>query len=143
MMVPEMMMSAYGRTSFTQTRCYSTAHDAKEFSHLDKDGKARMVDVSEKTPTKRTARAQATVQVGHVVFGMLRDLLDGQSNRLAKKGDFVTVTQLAGIMAAKQTSLLIPLCHPIGVHKCRPINASAFACPGGRTVGFRLKDGSY
>lgn len=65
-----------------------------------------MVDVGGKTPTRRTATACATVLLGPTAFRLLQD------NRLVK-GDALTVAQLAGIMASKQTSALIPLCHPL------------------------------
>lgn len=65
-----------------------------------------MVDVGGKVPTRRTASASATVVLGPAAFRLLRD------NQLAK-GDALTVAQLAGIMASKQTSALIPLCHPL------------------------------
>jgi len=78
-------------------------------SHLDSDGRARMVDVTAKTTTSRMARAQATVHVG-------RDLV-AQLHRTGSvgKGNVVETARLAGIMAAKQTASLIPLCHPLAL----------------------------
>ncbi|XP_014898613.1 molybdenum cofactor biosynthesis protein 1 isoform X1 [Poecilia latipinna] len=77
-----------------------------QLTHTDAEGRATMVDVGGKLPTLRTATANATVILGTVAFHLLRD------NQLAK-GDALTVAQLAGIMASKQTSALIPLCHPL------------------------------
>lgn len=65
-----------------------------------------MVDVSEKQPSKRAAFAQAKIELQQTTIEMIE-------KGLVKKGDVFTVAQLAGIMAAKQTSNLIPLCHPI------------------------------
>ncbi|XP_019739590.1 molybdenum cofactor biosynthesis protein 1 isoform X2 [Hippocampus comes] len=75
-------------------------------THTDAQGRARMVDVGSKTPTRRTAKARATVLLGPIAFGLL------QTNQLAK-GNAMAVAQLAGIMGSKQTSALIPLCHPL------------------------------
>ncbi|XP_039993970.1 molybdenum cofactor biosynthesis protein 1 isoform X1 [Xiphias gladius] len=77
-----------------------------QLTHTDGQGRATMVDVGGKTPTRRTATARATVVLGPTAFRLLRD------NQLAK-GDALAVAQLAGIMASKQTSALIPLCHPL------------------------------
>jgi cyclic pyranopterin phosphate synthase len=78
-------------------------------SHLDSDGHARMVDVTAKNTTLRMARAQATVHLG-------RDLV-AQLHRTGSvgKGNVVETARLAGIMAAKQTASLIPLCHPLAL----------------------------
>nr|XP_015824634.2 molybdenum cofactor biosynthesis protein 1 isoform X1 [Nothobranchius furzeri] len=77
-----------------------------QLSHVDSQGRATMVDIGGKPPTCRTATACATVILGSTAFRLLRDI------QLAK-GDALTVAQLAGIMASKQTSSLIPLCHPL------------------------------
>ncbi|XP_024120332.1 molybdenum cofactor biosynthesis protein 1 isoform X2 [Oryzias melastigma] len=77
-------------------------------THTDAQGRACMVDVGGKTPTCRTATACATVLLGPTAFRLLQD------NQLVK-GDALTVAQLAGIMASKQTSTLIPLCHPLSL----------------------------
>lgn len=74
-------------------------------SHVDERGKARMVDVSHKAPTVRRAVARATVHLGEA-FAAVRD------NAVAK-GDVLAVARLAGIAGAKETSRLIPLCHPL------------------------------
>jgi len=77
-----------------------------EFTHLDKDGNARMVDVSGKLPTERIAVAKGRVLMGKQTY----DLIAGGD---VKKGDVLSVAQLAGIMGAKKTPDLIPLCHPL------------------------------
>lgn len=75
-------------------------------THTDAQGRATMVDVGGKVPTRRTATACATVLLGPTAFRLLRD------NQLAK-GDALAVAQFAGIVASKQTSALIPLCHTL------------------------------
>ena len=77
-----------------------------ELSHFDKEGKAIMVDVSEKSLTIREAVAGGEIRMNPEV---LQQIL----NQRIKKGDVFAVARLAGIMAAKQTSALIPLCHPL------------------------------
>jgi cyclic pyranopterin phosphate synthase len=75
-----------------------------EFSHLDTEGGVRMVDVGAKPLSRRRARARATVTMAAETARRLREL---------PKGDALTAAQLAGVMAAKRTSELIPLCHPL------------------------------
>ena len=82
-------------------------------SHLDKDGRATMVDVSEKTITKRTATARSIVSLPDEV---LAQLVDGDLQ--TKKGSVFQIAIIAGIMAAKKTGDLIPLCHPLGLDNC-------------------------
>ncbi|XP_054652720.1 molybdenum cofactor biosynthesis protein 1 isoform X2 [Dunckerocampus dactyliophorus] len=77
-----------------------------QLTHTDAQGRASMVDVGCKVPTRRVATAHATILLGPIAFGLLQD------NQLGK-GDALTVAQLAGIMGSKQTSTLIPLCHPL------------------------------
>lgn len=77
-------------------------------THLDERGRARMVDVGEKTPTDREAVARGRVR-------MARETLDLIRQGLVKKGDVLAVARVAGIMAAKKTGDLIPLCHPLGL----------------------------
>ncbi|AQS48836.1 MULTISPECIES: cyclic pyranopterin monophosphate synthase MoaC [Thioclava] len=79
-------------------------------SHFDKDGQAHMVDVSDKDVTDRIAVAE-----GRVV--MLPETLDYVLKGTAKKGDVLGIARIAGIMAAKKTSDLIPLCHPLPITK--------------------------
>jgi cyclic pyranopterin phosphate synthase len=77
-----------------------------EFSHVDEDGKLKMVDVSPKKQQQRRAIASGRIIVGAEVAGMIRE------NKM-KKGDVLTTARIAGIQAAKRTSELIPLCHPL------------------------------
>lgn len=79
---------------------------SKELSHLDANGSAHMVDVSEKSDTVRTAIASGEVQMKPETLALIRA-------GAMKKGDVLTVAQIAGIQAAKRTSDLIPLCHPL------------------------------
>jgi cyclic pyranopterin monophosphate synthase len=79
---------------------------SQALSHLDSQGQAHMVDVSNKAVTKRTAIAQAQVVMTPAT---LETILAGN----APKGDVIATVRLAGIMAAKQTAQLIPLCHPL------------------------------
>lgn len=84
----------------------AAADAAATLSHVDSNGKAKMVDVSGKSETTRAAVAGARVRLGRTAFDLVR------TNAVAK-GDVLTVSQLAGIMGAKRTSDLIPLCHPL------------------------------
>lgn len=77
-------------------------------THLNKDGNARMVDVSGKSHTKRTAKAISKMIFNEEAY---KSLKDGH----VKKGDILSIAQVAGIMAAKKTSDIIPLCHPLPI----------------------------
>jgi cyclic pyranopterin phosphate synthase len=79
---------------------------AKELTHVDAAGRPRMVDISEKSDTEREAMAKGVVRMQPATLARLK-------KGMMAKGDVLAVAQLAGIMAAKQTSNLIPLCHPI------------------------------
>ena len=79
-----------------------------KLSHVAPDGSPRMVDVSAKPETVRTARAQGTIRMSLVAFEAIR------SHQVAK-GDVLSVARLAGIMGAKRTPELIPLCHPLAI----------------------------
>jgi len=81
---------------------------SQDLSHFDAAGASRMVDTSDKPVTLRTARASARVDMAP---DTLRRILD----RTLSKGDVFEVARLAGIMAAKRTGELIPLCHPLGL----------------------------
>ena len=81
-----------------------------KLTHIGEDGEARMVDVSEKDVTDRTATARGTVLMEPETLQLI---IDGT----VKKGDVISVARLAGIMAAKKTSDLIPLCHPLALNK--------------------------
>jgi cyclic pyranopterin phosphate synthase len=77
-------------------------------SHLDPSGQARMVNVGDKPVTRRLARADGAIRMKPETLAAIRD------NTL-KKGDALSVAKIAGIMAAKKTAELIPLCHPIAL----------------------------
>ncbi len=79
-----------------------------ELTHLDDSGAAHMVDVGNKAATVRTATAEGRITMSPSALGAIRD---GTS----KKGDVLAVARIAGIMAAKKTSDLIPLCHPLAL----------------------------
>ena len=79
-----------------------------EFTHFDDKGNAYMVDVSGKDVTKRTAVASGSIM-------MSKEALDAVLGKMIKKGDVFTVSQVAGIMAAKRTADMIPMCHPISL----------------------------
>ncbi len=79
-----------------------------KLTHFNKDGKAKMVDVSEKTDTLRIAIARSTIIMKPETLEIIKK---GES----KKGDVLGVAQVAGIMAAKKTSEVIPMCHPINL----------------------------
>ncbi len=80
-------------------------------THFDASGNAVMVDVSEKAVTTRIAEARGSIKVNQAVY-------DAISNGTAKKGDVLGVARIAGIMGAKKTSDLIPMCHPLMISKC-------------------------
>ncbi len=82
----------------------------KKLTHIDKTGKANMVDVSEKPEQVRTAEATGHISLARATINLIRQ------NKL-KKGDVLTVAEIAGIQGGKKTSELIPLCHPLGITK--------------------------
>ncbi len=77
-------------------------------SHLDAEGRARMVDVGDKPVTERRAVAEGVIELSETAF----DLVRGNSG---PKGDVLSTAELAGTMGAKRTAELIPLCHPLGL----------------------------
>lgn len=81
-----------------------------QLTHLDEQGAARMVDVGAKPDSERLAVASGTVYMKRETMRLIRD-------GALKKGDVLTVARIAGIMAAKRTSELIPLCHPVALTK--------------------------
>lgn len=83
----------------------------QKLTHFDEKGNAVMVDVSGKASTFRTAVAKGTIKVNEAV---MTAVLDGT----VKKGDVLGVARVAGIMGVKQTSSLIPMCHPLMIQKC-------------------------
>ncbi len=84
--------------------------DGDKLTPIDADGNARMVDVSDKDVTRRTAMAGCRVIMQPETITLIRD-------GAVKKGDVLSVARLAGIMGAKKTSELIPLCHPLLINK--------------------------
>lgn len=92
------------------------------FTHFDQNGNAIMVDVTAKADTERIAVATGYIQVNEEVY-------DAIQNQTAKKGDVLGTARIAGIMAAKKTSDLIPMCHPLMLTKV--------------TVDFEMKEEDY
>ncbi len=78
------------------------------FSHLDEEGRVRMVDVSEKPASAREAMAQGRIMMKPETLALIRD-------QKAKKGNVLETARIAGIMAAKRTAELIPMCHPLAI----------------------------
>ena len=79
-----------------------------KFTHIDDEGKVRMVDVTDKKPTVREAVAEASVVMSTETFNLIR-------SQKVKKGNVLETARIAGIMAAKKTSELIPMCHPLNI----------------------------
>lgn len=92
------------------------------FTHFNQDGEAIMVDVSQKDITMRIAIAEGSIKVNQEVFRSIKE----QTN---KKGDVLAVARIAGIMATKKTSDMIPLCHPLFIKKV--------------TIDFELDEDNY
>ena len=92
------------------------------FTHFNQDGEAIMVDVSQKDITMRIAIAEGSIKVNQEVFRSIKE----QTN---KKGDVLAVARIAGIMATKKTSDMIPLCHPLFITKI--------------TIDFELDEDNY
>jgi cyclic pyranopterin phosphate synthase len=100
-----------------------------KLTHLDADGRARMVDVSDKAATVREAVAQGFVRMSAPTLALA---LSGEG----KKGDVRAVAEIAGVMAAKQTSALIPMCHPLALSKAE---VKVEPADGGLAVTARVK----
>ena len=96
-----------------------------EFTHLDEAGHARMVDVSAKQATARTAKAEGSLRCGAATLALV---LDGRS----PKGSVMQTAQLAGIMAAKKTADLVPLCHPVALTNIQVVVEVDQGLPGFR-----------
>jgi cyclic pyranopterin phosphate synthase len=88
----------------------AAGNNGNALTHVDADGKASMVDVGDKRTTRRTAVAVATVLLGEKTYNLV-------AANTMKKGDVISVAELAGIMGAKHTATLIPLCHNIVIDK--------------------------
>lgn len=82
-----------------------------KFTHFDSKGNAVMVDVSEKNITSRVAIAKGKIYVN-------KEVIEAIINQSVKKGDVLGVARIAGIMGVKNTSMLIPMCHPMMIDKC-------------------------
>ncbi|MCC3359618.1 cyclic pyranopterin monophosphate synthase MoaC [Bacillus sp. REN16] len=78
------------------------------FTHFNEQGRARMVDITEKSDTVRTAIAKSSITVNKLIYEQI-------INNEVSKGDVLAVSQVAGIMAAKKTSDIIPMCHPLAL----------------------------
>ncbi len=83
----------------------------ENMNHFDEAGNAVMVDVTEKKITTRTAAATGTIHVN-------KEIMEAVISGTVGKGDVLGVARIAGIMAAKQTSAIIPMCHPLCIRKC-------------------------
>lgn len=98
-------------SDFNEQFSYNTNKVNKSsLTHIDLSGRATMVNIGDKIESERTAKAGASIYLGQEAFNLVKE------NKM-KKGDVLTVSQLAGIMAAKRTSELIPLCHNILLSK--------------------------
>lgn len=86
----------------------------KKFTHLNASDKPAMVDVGQKKVTHRIARARATMVVGDEIINLLEE-----GDIKTKKGSVFQTAVIAGVMAAKKTGELIPLCHPVGMDNCQ------------------------
>ena len=87
----------------------SESQNERKLSHVSDDGRASMVDVGQKDPTRRTAVAEAWVDVGPEIAEMLR------TSGSVAKGNVLETARIAGIMASKRTPELIPMCHPLAL----------------------------
>ncbi len=96
-------------------------------THLDAEGRARMVDVGSKPITARRAVAEGQVRMTAEAFGLVQDAA-------AHKGDVLTVAEVAGVMGAKQTGALIPLCHPVPLDRVTVVAEPMAEWPGVRIV---------
>jgi len=102
-----------------------------KLSHLNEKGEARMVDVSEKAVTERTARAEGFVAMAPETLALIE-------SGTAKKGDVLATARIAGIMAAKRTHELIPLCHPLALTKAT-VDFAHVRSPAGIRVTAEVK----
>ena len=108
------------KTSETST----SSTDPIQLSHTDDKGRLHMVDISEKSTSSRVAMATGVVYLGKAAFDLVRE------NKV-KKGDVITVAEIAGICGAKKTSVLIPLCHNIPLSK---VDVSLELCESSNSV---------
>lgn len=103
------------------------------FSHLDAQNRPAMVNVGDKPVTKRTAHAVAVVALPSALAGLLRE-----GEIATKKGPIFQTAILAGVMGAKKTSELIPLCHPLGLDDCQ-VTVESDAARGEVTIHCRVQ----
>ena len=96
-----------------RSRFLSMENMKAQLSHLDEKARPRMVDVSDKTPGKREAVAEALVRFPESAWASLKE-----SNFASAKGPILDVARVAGTMGVKRTADLIPFCHPLGLEKC-------------------------
>lgn len=100
-----------------------------EFSHVDEKGKAKMVDVADKVDQKRTAKAQGFISLSPNTIQLIKENKN-------KKGDVLTIAEIAGIQGGKKCSELIPLCHPLMITK---ISITTKLCETGVEVSSEAK----
>lgn len=86
----------------------------KKLTHVDESGLPKMVDVSGKAVTLRTAKAQAVIDVGDEILSLIKN-----DELVTKKGPVFQTAIVAGVLGAKRTSELIPFCHPVGLDDCQ------------------------
>ena len=103
-------------------------------SHVDETGRARMVDVTEKPVSRRTAVAEGMVRMSQEAFALVRD------NAVAK-GDVLRVAEVAGVMGGKRTGELIPLCHPLPLDAVRVECSADAGLPGVKVVATAVATG--
>ena len=103
-------------------------------THVSADGTARMVDVSDKPETARTAVARGSIRMNSAAFAAI------QSHQV-KKGDVLSVARIAGIMAAKRTAELVPLCHPLSLDSVQVDFEEDPKLPGYRVVALTRTTG--
>lgn len=103
-------------------------------SHVDQSGRARMVDVAEKPVSRRTAVAEGAVRMSAEAFALVRD-------NAVEKGDVLRIAEVAGVMGAKQTGTLIPLCHPIPLDVVQVECRTDADLPGVRVVATAVATG--
>ena len=103
----------------------SSSRHASALTHIDRTGAARMVDVGEKPATRREATAAGSIRMSRDAFNAIR-------NNTIAKGDVLAVARIAGIMAAKRTAELIPLCHAIALSSVTVVLTPDESLPGVR-----------
>jgi cyclic pyranopterin monophosphate synthase len=106
----------------------------KDLSHIDEQGRARMVDVGAKKESARMARAEGSIK-------MSAEALDAVARSAISKGDVLAAARIAGIMAAKRTAELIPLCHPLALTDAGVELEIDHALPGLRVTGWASTQG--